>query len=177
MAICVSTICFRNGNEDQKQRYLPDLCAGRTVGSLCITEPDTGSDAVGMKTTARRDGNHYVLNGSKTWITNAPIADVFIVYAKTNPEAGARGISAFIVERGTPGLSTSQTFHKMGNRGSPTGQVFFENCRIPAENPDRHRKPWHCHRHGRIGYRKNRLFFIGIGTSSTGHGFGHSVRT
>ena len=130
--LCVYNL-FRNGNETQKQRYLPDLCAGRTVGSLCITEPDTGSDAVGMKTTARKEGDHYVLNGSKTWITNAPIADVFIVYAKTQPEAGARGISAFIVERGTEGLSTSQTFHKMGNRGSPTGQVFFENCRVPAD--------------------------------------------
>jgi isovaleryl-CoA dehydrogenase len=131
--LCVYNL-FRNGNEAQKQKYLPELCAGTKIGSLCITEPDTGSDAVGMKTLARRDGDHYVLNGSKTWITNAPIADVFIVYAKTRPEAGARGISAFIVERGMPGLSTSQTFHKMGNRGSPTGQVFFENCRVPAEN-------------------------------------------
>lgn len=131
--LCVYNL-FRNGSEDQKNKYLPELCSGEKVGCLGITEPDTGSDAVGMKTTARRDGEHYVLNGAKTWITNAPIADVFIVYAKTKPEAGARGISAFIVERGFEGLTTSQTFHKMGNRGSPTGQIFFENCRVPAEN-------------------------------------------
>jgi isovaleryl-CoA dehydrogenase len=131
--LCVHNL-FRNGNEAQKQKYLPALCAGDHVGSLCITEPDTGSDAVGMKTTARREGDHYLLRGTKTWITNAPIADIFIVYAKTQPEAGARGISAFIVERDFPGLSTSQTFQKMGNRGSPTGQVFFEDCRVPAEN-------------------------------------------
>ena len=133
MATCVSTTYSETEMRLKSSGYLSDLCAGRTVGSLCITEPDTGSDAVGMKTTARKEGDHYVLNGSKTWITNAPIADVFIVYAKTQPEAGARGISAFIVERGTEGLSTSQTFHKMGNRGSPTGQVFFENCRVPAD--------------------------------------------
>ena len=131
--LCVYNLS-RNGTDAQKRRHLPDLCAGRKVGALCITEPDTGSDAVGMSTTARRDGDRYLLNGTKTWITNGPIADLFIVYAKTRPDAGARGISALLVERGSPGLSTSAPFDKMGCRGSPTSQVIFEDCEVPADN-------------------------------------------
>jgi isovaleryl-CoA dehydrogenase len=131
--LCVWNL-YRNGNQAQRERWLPELCAGTKVGSLCITEPDTGSDAVGIQTRAVRDGDDYLLTGTKTWITNAPIADLFIVYAKTDPEAGPRGITAFVVERDTPGLSTSKPFDKMGCRGSPTGQVFFDGARVPAEN-------------------------------------------
>ena len=129
--LCVYNL-YRNGTPEQHARYLPDLCAGRRVGALCITEPDTGSDAVGMETRAVAEGDGFRLTGTKTWITNAPIADLFIIYAKTAPEAGARGITAFLVERDTPGLSTSAPFDKMGCRGSPTGQVFLEGCRVPA---------------------------------------------
>ncbi len=132
-SLCVYNL-FRNGTDDQRDRYLPDLCGGRKVGSLCITEPDTGSDALAMRTRAERRGNTYVLNGSKTWITNAPIADVFLVYAKTNPEAGALGISCFIVDRDAPGLEVSTPFDKLGCRGSPTGQVWFRDVAVPADN-------------------------------------------
>jgi isovaleryl-CoA dehydrogenase len=131
--LCVYNL-YRNGDEAQRRRWLPALCAGEKVGALCITEPDTGSDAVGMATTARRVGDRYLLNGSKTWITNAPIADLFLVYAKTRPEAGARGISAFLVERGAPGLGVSKPFEKLGCRGSPTGELSFQDCEVPAEN-------------------------------------------
>jgi isovaleryl-CoA dehydrogenase len=123
---------YRNGDESQRQAHLPDLCAGRRVGALCITEPDTGSDAVGMQARAVRDGDAYVLTGTKTWITNGPVADLYLVYAKTDPAAGARGISAFLVEKGAPGLSVSKPFTKMGCRGSQTGQVYFEGVRVPA---------------------------------------------
>lgn len=131
--LCVWNL-YKNGNEAQRQRWLPDLCAGRKVGSLCITEPDTGSDAVGMQTRAVADGDDFLLSGTKTWITNAPVADVFIVYAKTNPDAGARGITAFVLERGMEGLSFSKPFDKMGCRGSPTGQVYMEGVRVGQEN-------------------------------------------
>lgn len=130
--VCHNLAC--NGSEEQKRKYLPGLCSGKTLGSLCITEPGAGSDALGMQTFAVRDGDTWVLNGSKTFITNAPVADVFLVYARTDKNDRARGISQFIVERGTPGLSTGQPFHKMGNRASPTSEVFFENCAVPAEN-------------------------------------------
>ena len=132
-SLCVYNL-YRNGTEEQHQRYLPDLCAGRRIGALCITEPDTGSDALGMTTRARLDGDHYVLDGTKTWITNAPIADVFLIYAKTEPEAGAFGLSCFIVDRDTPGLETSKPFEKMGCRGSPTGQVWLRGARVPVGN-------------------------------------------
>ena len=125
---------FRNGDEAQRARYLPDLCSGKAIGCLGITEPGAGSDAVGITTSATRDGDHYVLKGGKTWVTNAPIADTFIVYAKTAPEAGALGISAFILERGYEGLETSKPFEKMGCRGSTTGRIFLDECRVPAEN-------------------------------------------
>jgi isovaleryl-CoA dehydrogenase len=124
----------REGSEDQRRRYLPVLASGKAIGAMGLTEPEAGSDATGIRTTARRDGGYYVLNGVKTFITNAPIADIFLIYAKTSPEKGAHGISAFIVERGFPGLSTSKPFEKMGNRASPTGEVYLNDCRVPREN-------------------------------------------
>lgn len=132
--LCANNI-YRNGSEDQRRRYLPDLCAGRKVGALGLTEPGAGSDALGsMRTTARRDGDHYVLNGSKIYITNGPVADVLLVYAKTNRDKGAHGISAFIVEKGMSGFTVAQKLNKMGYRGSQTGELLFEDCRVPAEN-------------------------------------------
>lgn len=132
--LCANNI-FRNGNEAQRRKYLPGLCSGELVGALGLTEPGAGSDALGsMRTTARRDGDHYVLNGSKIYITNGPIADVLLVYAKTDREKGAHGISAFIVEKDTPGFKVAQKLTKMGFRGSQTGELLFEDCRIPKEN-------------------------------------------
>ena len=125
---------YRNGSEEQKRKYLPDLLAGRKIGCLGITEPDRGSDAVGMTTVAVKDGDDYLLSGSKMLITNAPIADLFLVYAKTNPEAGAFGISTFLVEKGTPGLEVAKDIEKMGCKGSPTGGMYFDKCRVPKEN-------------------------------------------
>lgn len=132
--LCANNI-YRNGNEDQRRRYLPGLCSGRKIGALGLTEPGAGSDALGsMRTTARRDGDHYVLNGSKIYITNGPVADVLLVYAKTDREKGAHGISAFIVEKEMPGFKVAQKLNKMGYRGSQTGELLFEECRVPAEN-------------------------------------------
>lgn len=132
--LCANNI-YRNGNEEQRRRYLPDLCSGRTIGALGLTEPGAGSDALGsMRTTARRDGDHYVLNGSKIYITNGPVADVLLVYAKTDKERGAHGISAFIVEKGFPGFKVAQKLVKMGYRGSQTAELLFEDCRVPAAN-------------------------------------------
>ncbi len=124
----------QNGSEEQKKKYLPGLCDGSKMGCLCITEPDSGSDALGMQTFAEERGDKWILNGSKTFITNAPIADVFLVYARSDRNDRNRGITQFIIERDTPGLSTGEPFHKMGNRASPTSEVFFENCEVPAEN-------------------------------------------
>lgn len=124
----------REGSEAQKRKYLPMLASGKAIGAMGLTEPEAGSDATGIKATARRSGDYYVLNGVKTFITNAPIADIFFIYAKTSPERGAHGISAFIVERGFSGLSTSKPFEKMGNRASPTGEIYFNDCRVPKEN-------------------------------------------
>ncbi|MBN9039040.1 MAG: acyl-CoA dehydrogenase family protein [Rhizobiales bacterium] len=132
--LCANNI-YRNGTEAQRRRYLPDLCAGRSIGALGLTEPGAGSDALGsMRTIARRDGDHYVLNGSKIFITNGPVADVLLVYAKTDRARGAHGISAFIVEKSFPGFSVAQKLEKMGYRGSQTGELLFEDCRVPAEN-------------------------------------------
>ncbi|BCG90174.1 isovaleryl-CoA dehydrogenase [Mesorhizobium sp. 113-3-9] len=132
--LCANNI-YRNGSEDQRRRYLPDLCAGRKIGALGLTEPGAGSDALGaMRTTARRDGGHYVLNGSKIYITNGPVADVLLIYAKTSRDKGTHGISAFIVEKGMPGFTVAQKLNKMGYRGSQTGELLFEDCRVPAEN-------------------------------------------
>jgi len=132
--LCLNNI-YRNANEAQRRRYLPDLCSGKAIGALGLTEPGAGSDALGsMRTTARRDGDHYVLNGTKLFITNGPVADVLLVYAKTDPDRGAKGISAFIVEAGFPGFKVAQKLTKMGFRGSQTGELVFDECRVPAEN-------------------------------------------
>ena len=132
--LCLNNI-YRNGNEFQRRKYLPDLCAGRSIGALGLTEPGAGSDALGsMSTTARRDGDHYLLNGTKIYITNGPVADVLLVYAKTNRDKGAHGVSAFIVEKGFEGFRVAQKLEKMGYRGSQTAELVFENCRVPAQN-------------------------------------------
>ncbi len=132
--LCVNNI-YRNANEEQRQRYLPRLCSGEHVGALGLTEPGAGSDALGsMRTTARRQGEHYLLNGSKLYITNGPVADVLLVYAKTAPERGPQGISAFIVEKDFPGFRVAQKLTKMGFRGSQTAELAFTDCRVPAAN-------------------------------------------
>ena len=125
---------YHNGNEYQREKYLPGLCSGDLIGALGLTEPGSGSDAVGMSTTARREGDYFILNGSKTFITNGPIADVLIVYAKTDKDKGAHGITAFIVEKGFPGFNVSKRLEKMGNRGSVTGELIFDECKVPIEN-------------------------------------------
>jgi len=132
--LCLNNI-YRNGNELQRRKYLPDLCAGRSIGALGLTEPGAGSDALGsMSTTARRDGDHYLLNGTKICITNGPVADVLLVYAKTDRDKGAHGVSAFIVEKGFEGFRVAQKLEKMGYRGSQTAELVFEDCRVPAQN-------------------------------------------
>ncbi|PLC50367.1 acyl-CoA dehydrogenase [Pollutimonas subterranea] len=124
-----------DGTPDQKQRYLPKLASGEITGSFALTEPEAGSDATSLSSTARRDGDHYILNGTKCFITNAPIAGLFTVMARTDPnQPGASGISAFLVERDTPGLSTGQPYEKMGQAGSPVSEVHFDDCRVPAAN-------------------------------------------
>jgi alkylation response protein AidB-like acyl-CoA dehydrogenase len=122
------------GTEEQRKKYLPGICSGETISSLGLTEPDAGSDAASVKTTAVRDGDDYVLNGSKMFITNGPICDLCIVVASTDKEKGALGISTFIVERKSPGFEVSRELDKMGNRTSPTGELAFSDCRVPAEN-------------------------------------------
>jgi isovaleryl-CoA dehydrogenase len=122
------------GSAAQKEKYLPKLASGEYLGALAMSEPGAGSDVMGMRTTAVRDGDDYVLNGSKMWITNAPGADVMIVYAKTDPAAGSKGVSAFVVDRDMPGMSTPQKLDKLGMRGSDTSEVLFEDCRVPAAN-------------------------------------------
>lgn len=132
--LCVNNI-YRNANDELRRKFLPGLCEGKLIGALGLTEPGAGSDALGsMRTTARKDGGDYVLNGTKIYITNGPIADIVLVYAKTSPEKGAKGISAFIVEAGTPGFNVAQKLNKMGFRGSPTGELVFDECRVPVEN-------------------------------------------
>ncbi|MGB5512184.1 MAG: isovaleryl-CoA dehydrogenase [Woeseiaceae bacterium] len=131
--LCVNQL-QRWGTDEQKARYLPQLVSGEYLGALAMSETQAGSDVMGMRTTAVRDGDTYVLNGSKMWITNAPGADVLIVYAKTGAEDDSHGVSAFLLERGTPGLSTPQKLDKLGMRGSDTSEVLLEDCRVPAEN-------------------------------------------
>ena len=131
--LCVNQL-RRWGSQAQKARFLPGLVSGEHLGALAMSETEAGSDVMSMRTTAVRDGDDYVLNGSKMWITNAPQADVIIVYATTDSDAGSRGVSAFIVERGTPGLSTPQKLDKLGMRGSDTSEVLLEDCRIPESN-------------------------------------------
>ncbi len=131
--LCMNQI-RRWGSSAQKQKFLPKLVSGQHLGALAMSEAGAGSDVMSMRTTANRDGEEYVLSGSKMWITNAPLADVIVVYAVTDSAAGSRALSAFVVERGTPGLSTPSKLDKLGMRGSDTGEVLFENCRVPAEN-------------------------------------------
>ena len=131
--LCVNNL-FVNGTPDQRQRYLPPLISGEVVGALALTEPEAGSDAVGIQTTAVRDGDDYVLNGTKLFITNGPVATTFVLYAKTAPERGSHGISAFIVERDFPGFSVARKLDKLGHRGSPTAELLLEDCRVPARN-------------------------------------------
>ncbi|WP_437352003.1 isovaleryl-CoA dehydrogenase [Neorhizobium petrolearium] len=131
--LCVNQI-NRNGNAEQKARYLPTLCSGEHVGALAMSEPGAGSDVVSMKLRAERRGDRYVLNGNKMWITNGPDADVLVVYAKTDPEAGPKGITAFLIEKGFKGFSTAQKLDKLGMRGSNTCELVFRDCEVPAEN-------------------------------------------
>ncbi|KPD24492.1 MULTISPECIES: isovaleryl-CoA dehydrogenase [Idiomarina] len=131
--LCVNQI-HRNGNEEQKKKYLPKLCTGEHVGALAMSEPNAGSDVVSMKLRAEKKGDKYVLNGNKMWITNGPDADVFVIYAKTEPEKNSRGITAFIVEKDTPGFSQAQKLDKLGMRGSNTCELVFENAEVPEEN-------------------------------------------
>jgi len=124
-----------DGTSEQKEKYLPKLASGEIVGAFALTEPESGSDAGSLRTSARRDGDHYVLNGTKRFITNAPEAGLFTVFARTNPnEPGARGVSAFLVEAGTPGLTIGRIDRKMGQKGAHTADVIFEDCRVPAAN-------------------------------------------
>ena len=131
--LCVNQI-RRNGSEAQRQKYLPRLVSGEHVGALAMSEPGAGSDVVSMRLRAERRGDRFVLNGNKMWITNGPDADVLVVYAKTDPEAGPRGITTFLIERGFPGFSTAQKLDKLGMRGSNTCELVFEDCEVPAEN-------------------------------------------
>ena len=131
--LCVNQI-RRNGTEAQRRHYLPRLVSGEHVGALAMSEPGAGSDVVGMRTRADRRGDRYVLNGTKMWITNGPDADVLVVYAKTDPAADARGITAFLIERGFKGFSTAQKLDKLGMRGSNTCELIFQDCEVPAEN-------------------------------------------
>ncbi len=131
--LCVNQIRL-NGTQAQRARYLPKLISGAHVGALAMSEPGAGSDVVGMRTRAERKGDRYVLNGSKMWITNGPDAEVLVVYAKTDPDAGSRGITAFLIEQGMPGFSTAQKLDKLGMRGSNTSELVFEDCEVPAEN-------------------------------------------
>ncbi len=133
-AILCSENIYRNGNDEQRKKYLPDLIAGNTIGAIAITEPGAGSDALSMTTRADKKGDSYVLNGTKMFITNGPLADVIVVYAKTDPAAGSKGVTAFIVEKDFPGFSRGKSLKKMGVRGSPTGELIFEDCIVPAEN-------------------------------------------
>jgi isovaleryl-CoA dehydrogenase len=131
--LCVNQI-RRNGNDQQKSRYLPKLISGEHVGALAMSEPGSGSDVVSMRTRADRKSGRFVLNGSKMWITNGPEADTLVVYAKTDPNAGPRGITAFLIEKGFKGFSTAQKLDKLGMRGSDTCELVFEDCEVPDEN-------------------------------------------
>lgn len=124
---------LKNGNEEQKRRYLPKMSSGEWIGGLCMTEPDAGSDNSGMRTTAVRDGDHYIVNGTKTFITNATVAQAYVVYVKTDPSLGSKGVSALIIDAGD-GVSVSRKFEKMGMKSSPTCEVVFDNVKVPASN-------------------------------------------
>lgn len=125
---------FKFGSEEQKQKFLRPMAEGKKIGAYGLTEPGSGSDAGNMKTTAKKDGDHYIINGSKIFITNAGDAEIYVVFARTDIDAGTRGVSAFIVEKGTPGFSFGKKEKKLGIRSSPTLEIIFEDCRVPAEN-------------------------------------------
>ena len=131
--LCLNQI-QRNGSESQREKFLPDLCSGKKVGALAMSEPNAGSDVVSMKLRADLKGDHYVLNGNKMWITNGPDADTYVIYAKTAPGAGSRGITAFIVERDFPGFTQGRKLDKLGMRGSNTAELIFTDCPVPVEN-------------------------------------------
>ncbi|MEM7359634.1 MAG: isovaleryl-CoA dehydrogenase [Pseudomonadota bacterium] len=131
--LCVNQI-FKNGNEEQKQKYLPKLCSGEHIGALAMSEPNAGSDVVSMKLRADKNGDHYLLNGNKMWITNGPDADTYVVYAKTDIHGGSKGMTTFIIERGFKGFSQAQKLDKLGMRGSNTCELVFEDCEVPVEN-------------------------------------------
>jgi len=131
--LCVNQI-RRNGTDDQKQRYLPKLISGEHVGSLAMSEPGAGSDVVSMRTRAEKKGDRYILNGNKMWITNGPVSETFVIYAKTDMDAGPRGMTAFIVEKGFKGFSQAQKLDKLGMRGSDTCELVFQDCEVPEEN-------------------------------------------
>ncbi|MBZ0331902.1 isovaleryl-CoA dehydrogenase [Halomonas sp. ANAO-440] len=131
--LCVNQLKI-NANAEQKAKYLPKLMSGEHVGALAMSEPGAGSDVVSMKLRARKEGDHFVLNGNKMWITNGPDADVLVVYAKTDPDAGSKGITAFIIEKGMPGFTTAQKLDKLGMRGSNTCELVFQDCEVPVEN-------------------------------------------
>jgi isovaleryl-CoA dehydrogenase len=131
--LCVNQI-RRNGNDAQKKKYLPKLISGEHVGALAMSEPGAGSDVVSMKTRADKKGDRYVINGNKMWITNGPVAETLVVYAKTDPDAGPRGITAFLIEKGMKGFSTHQKLDKLGMRGSDTCELVFQDCEVPEEN-------------------------------------------
>lgn len=131
--LCVNQI-FRHGTHEQKLNYLPKLCSGEHIGALAMSEPNAGSDVVSMKLRAELKGDRYILNGNKMWITNGPDADTYVVYAKTDPTAGSKGVTAFIIERGFKGFSQAQKLDKLGMRGSNTSELVFEDCEVPAQN-------------------------------------------
>ena len=131
--LCVNQL-YKNGSDAQKMRYLPKLCSGEHIGALAMSEPNAGSDVVSMQLSARRRGDHYVLNGNKMWITNGPDADTYIIYAKTDSSAGSKGITALIVERDTAGFSRSPKLDKLGMRGSNTCELVFQDCQVPVDN-------------------------------------------
>ena len=131
--LCINQI-GRNGTKAQKERYLPKLISGEHVGALAMSEPGAGSDVVSMRTRADKKGDRFVLNGTKMWITNGPIAETLVVYAKTDPDAGPKGITAFLIEKGMKGFSTHQKLDKLGMRGSDTCELVFEDCEVPEEN-------------------------------------------
>jgi len=131
--LCVNQIRL-NGSHEQKLRYLPKLCSGEHIGALAMSEAQAGSDVMGMQLRAEHKGDHYVLNGTKMWITNGPDANVLVVYARTSPQGGSRGISAFLIEKSFAGFHTAQKLDKLGMRGSNTSELVFENCKVPVEN-------------------------------------------
>jgi len=131
--LCVNQI-FKNGTDEQREKYLPKLCSGEHIGALAMSEPGSGSDVVSMRLKAEKKGDHYLLNGNKMWITNGPDANTYVIYAKTDLEAGPKGITAFIVERDYPGFTRHQKLDKLGMRGSNTCELVFQNCEVPAEN-------------------------------------------